>query len=129
MCHLIGGIPLRLASREEEEFFRLRPSVAGLAADDNSVVINYSATLSVAQFEAVMLNEAARVFMRKYGPRPNFPLTPEQETTFAGYGTLQDIRETVVARLLSKDPSAGQPSVEQELFASKLLAAMLSYSS
>lgn len=37
---LPGGIPLREPWPSEEEFFRQRPEVTGLASDDGAVVIN-----------------------------------------------------------------------------------------
>lgn len=113
---LPGGAPHREAWPEEEIFFRTHPNVAGMAADDNAVVLNPYAKLSEQQRGAVLVNEAARIFMRVHGPRPSFDLTGEQSAIFINYGSEQDIRETIAARLLSGDPSAGTPTHEQLQF-------------
>lgn len=117
---LVGGAPLREPWPAEVEFFRSRPEVSAMATDDNAVVLNPYSALSKDQVEAVLLNEAARVFMRVHGPRPKFCLTSQQAEAFAGYGTTQDIRETVAARLLSGDLSAGTPTDDQKAFVSRL---------
>jgi hypothetical protein len=113
---LPGGIPLRELWPGEDKFFRAHPDVSGLAADDDSVVINPYAALTEAQSSAVALNEAARVVMRRPNIRPEFALTDEQRTAFASYGTLEDIRATIAARILSGDPTALTPTVEQIAF-------------
>jgi hypothetical protein len=95
-----------------------------MAADDNAVVLNPHADLSEQQRDAVLLNEAARVFMRVHGPRPSFDLTNEQAARFKDYGSRQDIRETVAARLLSGDQSAGIGSDEQSVFVLQLRRCM-----
>ena len=86
---LPGGIPLREPWPSEDKFFRERPDVSGLAADDDSVVINPYAPLTEAQSSAVALNEAARVVMRRPNTRPEFVLTDEQRVAFAAYGTIE----------------------------------------
>lgn len=117
---LPGGTPHREPWPEEEKFFRSHPDVAGMAAEDDAVVLNPFASLTPQQQDAVLLNEAARVFMRLHGPRPSFEITTEQATRFASYGSLQDIRETIAARILSEDQSAGVPTQEQSDFAGNL---------
>ncbi len=113
---IFGRISVRKPYGTELEFFRRRPDVAGYAADDDCVVLNPFADLSVEQRSAVAVNEAARIVMSSGGPRPTFDLTEEQRHMFVGYGQPQDIKETVAARLFAGDPSAGKPTQEQVEF-------------
>ena len=117
---LPGGVPLREPWPGEDKFFRARPDVSGLAAVDDSVVINPYAALTEAQSSAVALNEAARVVMRRPNIRPEFALTDEQRAAFANYGSVEDIRATVAARILSGDPTGLEPTAEQIAFVRRL---------
>jgi len=87
--------------------------------DDGRVVLNPYAPPGVNK-DAVLKNERARLVMRETGI-PDFALTPEQEAQFKGYSdNPRDIRETVLARLYSGDPSAGQPTPEQQAILAKI---------
>lgn len=108
----------------EKSFFRANPHIAGMAADDNRVVLNPWSKNSASEQEAVALNEAARVFMRQQRLEPGFALTPQQEQFFAGTayeGAPVEKRQTLAARLLSGDPSAGEPTAEQRRWVDKWL--------
>lgn len=124
ISHLVGGIVLREPWPSENDFFRDRPEVAGMAADDGCVVLNPYSTLSESEEQAVLLNESARIFMRLNGIAPTFVLTADQEAAFSTYGPLDSIKATVAARILSNDPSALQPTDEQLLFVQTLKAKM-----
>lgn len=106
----------------ETEFFRKNPHVAGMAAEDNRIIMNPYSGLTDAEKQAVMLNEAARVHMRVGNfDTPRFTLTPEQEKAFAGYSTNPTDRlSTVAARILSNDPSALTPTPEQIEYVQRL---------
>ena len=106
----------------EDEYFKANPHVAGMAADDNKVIINPYSKISEKEKESVMLNEAARVHMRnKLIDAPNYDLTPEQTEKFGSYSQdINDIRQTIAARILSGDPSAGQPTQAQQEYVSRL---------
>lgn len=122
---LPGGVPLRKPWPSEEEFFKRRRDVAGLASDDGAVVINPYCLLSEREIEAVALNEAARVVMlTRADLRPDFALTPEQKAAFAKYGPQEAIKATVAARILSGDPSALIPTAEQIDFVARLAREM-----
>jgi hypothetical protein len=99
----------------EEDYFRKNPHVTGMAAEDDKIILNPYSTLTDREKQSVMLNEAARVHMRKgLMPAPRFNLTPDQEQRLSGYSkNLDDIRQTLAARILSGDPSAGAASPEQ----------------
>jgi len=99
----------------ENDYFKKNPHVAGMAAEDNRIIMNPYSTLTDAEKQAVMMNEAARVHMRTgLMPPPRFSLTPEQESAFAKYSQDPvDRASTVAARILSNDPSALTPTAEQ----------------
>jgi len=110
----LHDVPQREPNATELEHFRLHPENAGMATDDNAVILNPFSTLKPEQKEAVLLNERARVHMRRSGARPTFALTPEQRAQFKKYSAdEQDIRETIAARHLSGDPSGGPYTPEQ----------------
>ena len=106
----------------EDDYFKKNPHVAGMAAEDNRIIMNPYGTLTDAEKQAVMMNEAARVHMRvgNIDP-PRFALTPEQESAFAKYSQDPvDRASTVAARLLSGDPSALKPTSEQQDYVQQL---------
>lgn len=106
----------------EREYFRKNPHVAGMASEDDRIVMNPFSTLSERERQAVIMNEAARVHMRRgLVPPPRFTLTPEQESAFAAYSKDPlDRASTVAARILSGDPSALKPTPEQLQYVEQL---------
>jgi len=106
----------------EEEYFKANPHVTGMAADDDKIIMNPFSTLKDNEKQEVMLNEAARVHLRKkLIDAPNFELTPTQKEKFGSYSKdPNDIRQTIAARILSGDPSAGDATPEQQEYVAKL---------
>jgi len=106
----------------EDKYFKNNPHVAGMAAEDDKIIINPYSNLSAKEREAIMLNEAARVHMRKgLIEAPRFSMTPEQEAAFAKYSKNPvDRLSTLAARILSGDPSALKPTAEQLEYVQKL---------
>jgi hypothetical protein len=106
----------------EEEYFKANPHVTGMAADDDKIIMNPFSKLKDNERQAVMMNEAARVHMRnKMIDAPNFELTPTQTEKFGSYSKdPNDIRQTIAARILSGDPSAGDATPEQQEYVSRL---------
>jgi len=106
----------------EDEYFRKNPHVAGMAAEDDRIIMNPYSKLKDAEKQAVMLNEAARVHMRRGTMQPpRFALTPEQESAFAKYSDNPvDRASTIAARILSGDPSALKPTPEQQDYVQQL---------
>jgi len=106
----------------EETYFKANPNVAGMAAEDNKIIMNPYSTLKDNEKQAVMMNEAARVHMRtKLIDPPNYDLTPEQTTAFKDYSKdINDVRQTIAARLLSGDPSALKSTAAQDEYVTKL---------
>jgi hypothetical protein len=93
----------------EDKFFQKRPEVAGMATEDGLVIINPYSPLSLKEKSAVAQNEALRLKMKKDKFNPKFKVTPEQEeffknTEYAGNPTA--MRQTILARIYSGDPSA-----------------------
>ena len=98
----------------EDEYFRKNPHVAGMAAEDDKIIMNPYSKLSDVEKQAVMVNEAARVHMRRNYNPPRFDRTPDQITALGNYSkNIDDIRQTLAARILSGDPSAGKATPEQ----------------
>ena len=115
----VYGVGLRdVLYPDEEAFFKSNPTVAGMAAEDDKIIINPYSSLTDTEKQWVMRNEAARVLMRRGDvPRPNFNLTPKQMEKFGTYSkNMDDIRQTYAARMFSNDPSAIEPTDEQKAF-------------
>ena len=122
---LPGGVPMRQPYASEDDFFKRNPNVSGMATKDNAVILNPYSTLDERQKRAVAINEAARVVMRKEAHlRPDFDLTPEQVKAFASYGSSDDQKATVAARIFSGDDSALDVTPEQRAFVDRLSAYM-----
>ena len=98
----------------EDKYFKENPHVAGMAAEDDRIIMNPYSKLTEAEKQAVMMNEAARVHMRRNYDAPRFELTQDQLARLGNYSKDEnDIKQTIAARILSGDPSAGQPTPEQ----------------
>lgn len=110
----------------EDKFFRSNPTVSGMAADDNRVILNPYSNLSEGEKRAVVLNEYARIVMRMRDmDAPE--VTAAQRETFDGtpYGSDDTaLRRTIIARILSGDPSAGAETDEQRDYAADLARAL-----
>jgi hypothetical protein len=120
----IAGVPFRQPYAGEDAFFKDSPHVAGMATEDNHITLNPYSSLSHDERMAVAQNEAARVWMRRPAWTPNVSLTPEQQRSFATYGSPIDQQSTVIARLISGDPSAGKATPQQLEFAQRLASAL-----
>lgn len=106
----------------EREFFKSNPHVGGRATEDHQITINPFSSLSSEELDAVRVNERSRVFMRQNERFPKFDVTSEQLSSdvFKNYGTMDDIRQSIVGRILSGDPSVGRATAEQLDFSSRL---------
>lgn len=115
-----GIISLREPTPSEIEFFKKNTHVGGMAAEDDKVILNPFSKLTDAEKEAVALNESARIYMRR-NHAPTFEITPEQKAAFKNYGSEDDIKSTIAARILSGDPSAGNATEEQIKYVNRFL--------
>jgi len=93
----------------EDAFFKNRPEVTGMAAEDGKIILNPYSKLTPQEFNAVAMNEALRLKMRKDGFNPEFAITDDQKKFFEGT-EYQDkpefIRKTILGRIYSGDKSA-----------------------
>lgn len=100
----------------EHLYFMNNPNVAGMAADDGSVVLNPYIAMPIQQERSVYENELARLFMRETGVPP-VEITPEQNAFLDGNtyrnANPDDRRATILARILAGDPSSGRPTQNQ----------------
>lgn len=116
---LLSDYPVRRPYLSELEYFKNNPHVAGMAAEDNSVILNPFSSLLPDEQKAVILNETARLYMRNNEMAPDFPVTQEQQGLLGNYGSPTDIRSTIAARTLSGDPSIA-PTQAQKQFSDLL---------
>ena len=104
----------------EDKYFRENPHVAGMAAEDGRIILNTYSGRSPEELEAVARNESARLYMREMGA-PKIKLTKSQMDSMKGYGSEDDIRATILARIYSGDPSAGDATEEQRRYVEDVL--------
>lgn len=122
------GIAMRDPYQGELEYFKMNPTVAGMATEDNKVILNPFSGLKEKEYQAVAINESARVLMRRPDFKPDFSLTDEQmrnlDTTTYRDAPEEARKATIAARILSGDPSGGVPTSEQSVFVSILRKAL-----
>jgi len=119
----IYGYQIRKPFAGEDKFFKGRPEVGGMAAEDGKIVLNPYSSLKEQEKMQVAKNEAIRLWMRDNKPELPFEVTKEQAKAFSGteYGSNpQALKETIVARVLTGDPSA-MATPAQQSFANKLM--------
>lgn len=116
MNFLVDMFGIRDPYQSELEFFKKRPEVAGMATEDNKIILNPYSKNTKKEQQAVAQNEALRLFMKVTKVLPEFDLTKEQQEFFKGteYGTNPEAaKQTILARILSGDPSAKTATPEQ----------------
>lgn len=112
------GYAVRPPYPSENEYFLKNLHVGGMAAEDGRVVLNPHSKLDEAQREAVARNEAIRLYIRDNGIKFDFEPTEHQAKFFQGtaYGNpeaVDDMRSTIMSRILTNDNSVGTPSPRQ----------------
>lgn len=120
----IYGYQIRKPFPSEDQFFKKRTEVAGMAAEDGKIVLNPYSPLSDQQKSAVAKNEAIRLWMRDNKPDLPFDVTPDQARAFQGTeyaGNPQALKETIVARILTGDASA-MANKQQEAVANQIFS-------
>lgn len=121
------GYSTREPSQSERDFFNKNPNVAGMASEDGRIVLNPQSKLGPTERSAVARNEAARLWMRDNKVTPSFALTPDQKKKFEGTPYAKDeaaLKQTIVARIISGDPSAGNVTPEQRQFSESIRGRM-----
>lgn len=105
----IFGYQMRQPYESEAQFFKSRPEVGGMAAEDGKIVLNPYSKLSQNEKMAVAKNEAARLWIRDNKPKIDININDAQKQFFAGTEYAQNpqaMKETILARIISGDPSA-----------------------
>jgi hypothetical protein len=106
--------PVREPFQGEIEFFLNNPDVPAMATEDDAVIFNPFVEISKEDRSALHLNESVRIFLRQQRLDPRFSLTRDQSDRFSSYSNdPRDQRATIIARMLSGDPSSGYPTFEQ----------------
>lgn len=115
-------IKMRAAFADEKEFFKNRPDVKAMAGEDDNVVLNPFIQISPKDSASLFKNESARIQMDRFGLAPRFSLTEKQRKIFKDYarGDENAIRQTIIARILSGDESAGDITDEQKREATRI---------
>ena len=96
-----------------------------MATEDDRVIFNPYSDVHPKNSDAIYQNEASRIHIRKSTNRPKYKLTDAQRKTFKDYGEEQDIRETIAARIISGDESAGDFTPEQKEYADRVKNEMM----
>ena len=117
----IFGYEIRTPFDSELDYFKKNPHVTGRAAEDGRIILNPFSDIDPAGQRIVAVNEAARLLMRENKIKPDFDVTDEQKTAFKGtpYEDNEDaLKETILARAVSGDSSAGKLTPRQKEWAS-----------
>ncbi len=128
MDFLIDYYGIRSPFKGELDFFRERPEVAGMATEDAKIILNPFSSLSDKEKRSVAINEAIRLYMKDNEVQPDFELTDEQKKLFEGTEYAADeaaAKQSILARILSGDPSARNATLDQTLAAQKLKAQLM----
>lgn len=116
----IFGYEIRTPFESELDFFKKNVKVTGMAAEDGRIILNPFSELDSAGQKSVATNEAARLLMRENKTKPDFDVTDEQKTAFKGTAYEDDndaLKETILARAIAGDPSAGKLTPRQKEWA------------
>ena len=127
---VLNKAPVRQPFASENEFFRNNKNVGGYAAEDGKVVVNPYTALNGKERNAIKANETIRQALRSMpeDKRPSFDLTKEQQNSLGVYSdNLRDVQDTILARILTGDPSAGKISPYERVAANQTIPLVLNY--
>lgn len=117
MDELIKYFGTRSPYEGEAQYFRQNPTVAGMATEDNKIILNPFSQNSPEEQQAVARNEAIRLFLKQQEYSPAFDLTKKQEEFFKGSEyekNPEEAKKSIIARILTGDPSVGNLSKQQQ---------------
>jgi hypothetical protein len=123
MNDLVSYYGIRDPFPGELDYFKKNPTVSGMATEDNKIILNPFAALKPEEFQSVAENEAIRLFLKQKGIVPDFTLTKDQTKFFKGTEyekNTEEAKKTLLARILTGDPSAQATTKEQRDFADKI---------
>jgi hypothetical protein len=107
----------------EDQFFKERPEVAGMAAGDGMIVLNPYSSLSKIELGQVAKNEALRLKMYKDEFDPDIEITNSQREFFRGTEYEKNptaMKQTILARIYSQDPSAMATKAQKDVLSKYL---------
>jgi hypothetical protein len=124
MANSYFGYSLRRANKEETLWFEANRNISGYASNDRFIVISPFSTLNEKEIEGVCVNEAIRLFMWEHQINPQIELTQKQINYFKGTAYENkdnESKQTIIARIISGDPSAldytdNQKNVANEIY-------------
>jgi hypothetical protein len=128
MDFLVDMFGMREPYKGEDKYFKKNPKVGGMMTDDNKIILNPYSKLNPQEKQAVATNEALRLFMKLKKINPDFDLTEDQTKFFKGTeyeSSPEEAKKSVIARILTGDSSAQNPSEEQLNFAEELKALVM----
>ena len=123
MNELVNLYGIRNPFTSELDYFKKNPTVSGMATEDNKIILNPYAKLKPEEFDAVAQNEAIRLFLKTNNIVPEFSLTKDQTKFFKGTEyekNTEEAKKSLLARILTGDPSAKAVTKEQRDFADKI---------
>jgi hypothetical protein len=120
------GYEVRKPFSSELKYFKKNTNVSGMAAADRRIILNPYSNLKPEQQGAVAKNEAIRLFMREKKYKYDFDATPEQLGSFKGTEyekpeNVQSLKDTIISRIITGDPSAGKFTPQQKKWADTVL--------
>jgi hypothetical protein len=116
----IFGYEIRTPYDSELDFFKKNLNTTGMATEDGRIILNPFSDLDPASQKSVATNEAARLLMWENKIKPDFDVTEEQKNAFKGTAYEENeeaLKETIVARAIAGDPSAGKLTARQKEWA------------
>lgn len=121
----VFGYKIRKPFSGEDAFFAKNAHVGGMAGEDGQIVLNPYSKLKPEELQSVAKNEAIRLHLRDKKTPLSFGVTEKQKSSFAGtdYGKPENenfLRQTLLARILTGDPSAMDVTQEQRTAAKAL---------
>ena len=117
------GYTTRCPTCEENSWFKMNITITGFASEDRFIVLNPFAVLNQVETNAVCLNEAIRLFMRDKSITPKIRLTKQQIDFFINteyQDHIIEMKQTIVARIISGDPSAQNFTPSQKKIADEI---------
>lgn len=127
----VYGYEIREPNEIENNFFRENKDVAGMATDDNRIILNSFSGLTPENQRSVAENEATRLHMREKGYKFDFPVPQVMQNPFKGsiYSkpeNLHHLQSTIISRGVAGDPSAGEMTPAQQIWVNRIKSEMLS---
>jgi hypothetical protein len=117
---VLNRYEIRQPYESESLYFKMNPKVSGMASEDNRIVLNPYSQLSQSESDAVAKNEGIRLYLRENQINPDFEVTENQKQYFNNTPYSDDdlaVRHTILARILSGDPSIKEVTPRQRIWA------------